>query len=78
MKPFEYNQYGREQTGFDNSIDHSLFGHWSNPEYQQLCQDAELIDRQNSCEHNNETSVMGEGIVYVVCEDCGRDLSYTV
>lgn len=43
---FDYNAYGRQQTGFDNSLDHSTFGHWSNPEYQQLQQDAELIDRE--------------------------------
>jgi hypothetical protein len=22
-------------TGFDNSIEHSMYGHWSNPEYQE-------------------------------------------
>lgn len=47
MRDFDYNQYGRQQTGFDNSIDHSLFGHWRNPEYQELCQAAEQIEREN-------------------------------
>lgn len=48
MNQFRYNSYGRQQTGFDNSIDHSLFGHWRNPEYQGMCQDAEMIERDEN------------------------------
>lgn len=40
--PTKYNQLGRMMTGFDSGIEHSMFGHWSNPEYQQICQDALL------------------------------------
>ena len=46
MDEFRYNRYGQVQTGFDNSIDHSMFGHWRNPEYQELCQEAEMIERE--------------------------------
>lgn len=41
MNSFTYNNYGQQQTGFDNLIDHSLYGHWSNPEYQQDSQEFE-------------------------------------
>ncbi len=39
-----YNTLGQNMTGFENSIDHSMFGHWSNPEYQELCQQEFIID----------------------------------
>ena len=55
MDRFAYNHYGREQTGFDNSIDHSMFGHQRNPEYQEMCQDSEMIERENQ-ERNNSQS----------------------
>lgn len=35
MDEFNYSCYGRMMTGFDNSIDHSMYGHWSNPEHQE-------------------------------------------
>lgn len=44
----DYNSYGRQQTGFDNSIDHSTFGHWRNPEYQEMCQNVEELDHENA------------------------------
>lgn len=59
MREFDYNQYGREQTGFDNSIDHSTFGHWSNPEYQQICQDAEMIAREEQERNEVVSHVVG-------------------
>lgn len=49
----DYNSHGRQQTGFDNSIDHSTFGHWTNPEYQEMCQEVELIERENQERNNN-------------------------
>ena len=42
----DYNSYGRQQTGFDNSIDHSTFGNWRNPEYQEMCQEVEMLERE--------------------------------
>jgi len=39
MDSFSYNNHGQQMTGFSNSIDHSLFGHWSNPEYQDMFKD---------------------------------------
>lgn len=58
----KYNSHGQQQTGFDNSIDHSFYGHWSNQEYQQLCQDAERNEReqqeqQEQQEQHHETSL---------------------
>ena len=47
MDNFRYNRYGKIQTGFDNSIDHPMFGHWRNPEYQELYQEVEMIEREN-------------------------------
>ena len=44
----DYNSYGRQQTGFENSIDHSTFGHWRNPEYQEMCQEVEMSERENA------------------------------
>lgn len=38
MIDFRYNDYGYMMTGFENSIDHAMFGHWLNPEYQELQQ----------------------------------------
>jgi hypothetical protein len=35
MEEFNYSYYGRMITGFDNSIEHSMYGHWSNPEHQE-------------------------------------------
>lgn len=35
MEEFNYSCYGRMMTGFDNSIEHSMYGHWSNPEHQE-------------------------------------------
>ena len=46
MDDYRYNRRGEVQTRFDNSIDHSMFGHWRNPEYQELCQKAEMIERE--------------------------------
>ena len=43
----KYNLKGRIETGFDNYGDHMNYGHPSNPEYQQECQDAEMTDRIN-------------------------------
>lgn len=40
--PTKYNAYGRMMTGFNSGIEQSLFGHWSNLEYQQLMQESEL------------------------------------
>lgn len=40
--PTTYNNYGRMMTGFNSGIEHSTFGHWSNPEYAQLTQESEL------------------------------------
>lgn len=48
MYPFDYNRHGQVQTGFDNSIDHSTFGHWRNPEYQEMCQSEEETQRLQS------------------------------
>lgn len=45
MSEYNYNQKGRIETGFDNSLDHSTFGHWRNPEYQELNQDYELHEQ---------------------------------
>ena len=50
----DYNSYGRQQTGFDNSIDHSAFGHWRNPEYQEICQNVEELERGNAELHKNQ------------------------
>ena len=44
----DYNSYGRQQTGFDNSIDHLTFGNWRNSEYQEICQEAEISERENA------------------------------
>ena len=43
----KYNQKGIKETGFDNYGDHVTYGHPSNPEYQQECQDAEMTERIN-------------------------------
>ncbi len=43
----KYNQKGIKETGFDNYGDHFNYGHPSNPEYQQECQDADMSDRIN-------------------------------
>ncbi len=50
----DYNSYGRQQTGFDNSIDHSTFGHWRNPEYQEMCQNFEELERENAELYKNQ------------------------
>jgi len=60
MDRYTYNQYGREQTGFDNSIDHSTFGHWRNPEYQEMCQDAEMIERENQERNNSQNEKVND------------------
>lgn len=54
MDRFAYNHYGREQTGFNNSIDHSMFGRWRNPEYQEMCQEVEMIERENQERNNSQ------------------------
>ena len=46
MEEFKYNNYGQQQTGFSNSIDHQWYGHWSNPEYQENCQLAEMTEEE--------------------------------
>lgn len=51
----DYNSYGRQQTGFDNGFDHSVFGHWRNPEYQEMCQSVEELERENSERHKNQS-----------------------
>lgn len=38
MIDFKYNDYWYMMTGFENSIDHTMFGHWRNTEYQELQQ----------------------------------------
>ncbi len=40
--PTTYNRYSQMITGFVTGNEHSLFGHWSNPEYAQLMQEAGL------------------------------------
>jgi len=52
----DYNLYGRQQTGFDNSIDRSFYGHWRNPEYQEMCQDVELSERESQERNDNSNS----------------------
>ncbi len=52
MSEFRYNSRMQIETGFDNSIDHSLFGNWKNPEYQLICQDEERYYRDLE---NNES-----------------------
>lgn len=49
-----YDHHGRMMTGFDGPIERSTFGHWSNPEYQQLEQDHETQCRFNDWFHGNE------------------------
>lgn len=51
----DYNQYGRQETGFSNGFDHSIFGHWSNPEYQEMCQDIEQHEKEISEMYKNDT-----------------------
>lgn len=48
LKQFEYSDRKKQQTGFDNSLDHQEFGHWRNPEYQQLQQDIEERDEDGN------------------------------
>ena len=43
----DYNLHGRIQTGFDNGFDHQDFGHWRNPEYQEMCQEIEVSERES-------------------------------
>ena len=50
----DYNSYGRQQTGFDNGFDHSSFVHWSNPEYQEMCQNVEELERENAERYKNQ------------------------
>jgi len=52
---YEYSEYGRQQTGFDNAIDHSTFGHWSNPEYQ-------LLDNEQEIENDMANTISGKVI----------------
>lgn len=56
---YEYSEYGRQQTGFDNAIDHSMFGHWSNPEYQEL-------DNEQEIENDMANSLVMSGKVIAV------------
>jgi hypothetical protein len=49
----DYNLHGRIQTGFDNGFDHQDFGHWRNPEYQEMCQEIEVSEREKSEQNNN-------------------------
>ncbi len=67
---FEYNNKGCQETGFDNYIDHQLFGHPSNPEYQELCQSAELNDRFESW-----MSYEIKGDVKKACDNLGIELT---
>jgi predicted acetyltransferase len=46
MEEFNYNCYGRMMTGFDNSIEHSMYGHWSNHEYQEDQQLASMMPEE--------------------------------
>lgn len=46
MDRFKYNNYGQMMTGFDNSIDRSLYGHWRNTEYQEYQQLANMTDEE--------------------------------
>ena len=48
MDEFAYNRYGRQETGFENAIDHGMFGHWRNPEYQEMQQDYENYQREQA------------------------------
>lgn len=41
--PTTYSNYGQMKTGFVTGNEHSLFGHWSNPEYAQLMQESEIV-----------------------------------
>lgn len=42
----DYSAKSRYETGFDNYFDHQLFVHPSNPEYKEMCQECEMIDRE--------------------------------
>jgi len=51
----DYNLNGRIQTGFENGFDHSTFGHWRNPEYQEICQEIEMSEREKPEQINNNS-----------------------
>lgn len=48
--PTLYSNYGQQQTGFRSGIEHSMFGHWSNPEYAEMLQDEQPIPCSGVCQ----------------------------
>lgn len=61
VNKFKYSNYRQMMTGFENSIDHGFYRHWSNPEYQEqecLCnmteEEYELYIKQKEDKSNNE------------------------
>ena len=58
--------------------DNELFGERHEQEENGLYgrKHAELCDLHNvsNCDHSNEVQRQGDGFVYTVCGDCGKDL----
>lgn len=69
--PTKYNNYGRQMTGFDSGNENSLFGHWTNPEYQYLNQDAETP----LCHVCKNDGLADYGFGFSVCVDCSNGIS---
>lgn len=69
--PTKYSNYGRQTTGFDSGIENKTFGHWSNPEYQQLCNN----DDRPICEKCGDLGMADYGFGESVCVDCQQGIS---
>jgi hypothetical protein len=48
--PTRYSNYGQCETGFRSGIEHSMFGHWSNPEYSELLQMENYVPVSGTCQ----------------------------
>ena len=69
--PTKYNNYGRQMTGFDSGIENSTFGHWRNPEYQQLNQDCD----SHTCRVCQDEGLADYGFGFAACVDCSQGIS---
>jgi hypothetical protein len=59
----KYNDYGRQQTGFDSDTERSFYGHWKNPKYSLELQEAEHHYRlNNDPDYFDEMKIQGFNI----------------
>lgn len=62
---------GQVPEGCENN---EYWSHWYDVIHRMLQGQSLPIDSVSNCDHSNEVQRQGDGFVYTVCGDCGKDL----